>query len=1106
MKQQRQRGSVTIFLCILLSVLIPLTGILVDLVRYRLADGQVREALRLTADSLLAGYDRPLREEYGLFSLALTDRNKLEENASSILSANLTPMKLEGVSDLYGFKVEKLQVIPLQNLTESAVLERQVAEFMKYRAPMQMATGLLEKIKAFSGAVEETSVIQADMALDRELAAIRSDLVHLSMLRVKMETIGSEPMKGIENLRKELERDRMMTLGLVRENASLYRLQADAMNLLLPKLRALTIRCASASAAASEAEKQAEAAEKALEISESAWTKSKGKTAETDGLALELAAAASDANAKRLVASRLRQDAGSASVDLDRMRLTQWNPLLEKGTGELEIISNLLAENLAALMQLDMHLNRHRSYLEKSVVLADSLERKLYDQKARVDATGNMTKSTGGKAGSTTGTLKATLTVQPILPGGSSMQMLAGQLRTALVSVSAWSAATLALTAEAESLLRNAENTGVGFRAISTDPEKGTGILPYLSIPISSGETDGSDLSTLGGFSPYGEMQRKGIYVLPDCSVNPSPSEAEREEFMEWFAAWSGEPAGDGENGKIGITAKEKQAAKRTLGSLRAAAGETAQNIQDGDGTLLDNEAVFDAEEAVFLPSGSQGRADSSAAMAEIGETLLSAEAYIDYILPLAVGNTGDMNINEKTENFFTRGLDRVTETSRQLGTAMIGAPESFMESLYLNAYILSAFKNQTTTDEGIEQEIGWGRNSEDTAFSKGEAEYVLFGSPIESNNIAAMKRSLFATRMAMNLLHVYTTPAKESATLALATTLAGWTVFGIPVVQNFLMISWAAAESCVDLDRLCRGEAIPLVKTTSTWYLDPGSVREALVQKLLLSPAKQIVAKTAGNIINDADEAVQETVGGWVDAGVDEVFAPLESKCLDFGQAASDTILKGTETVPSAIMGTVSTLIDSLPVSESAGPMMEQFEGVLSLWMDTLRKTCAETVKSESSRQVAALRELVKTEIRIALFKSPFYNELVTQARKTAADLVDTGFDALGRQADNLFGAGSGMRGMKAGISGRVMTMDYGEYAAMYLLLVPEKVKTSRVADLMQLNLARMVPEEQSPMKNRNTAIYLRAEVSMDFWFFPDQWVKKAGFGLIQAEWGQGY
>ena len=1106
MKQRRQKGSVTIFLCILLSVMIPLTGILVDLVRYRLADGQVREAMRLTADSLLAGYDRPLREEYGLFSLALTDRNQLEEKASSILSANLAPMKLEGVSDLYGFKVIKLQVIPLQNLTESAVLERQVAEFMKYRAPIQMATGFLEKIKAFSGAVEETTVIQADMALDRELAAIRSDLVHLSMLRAKMETIGSEPMKGIRNLRKELERNRTTIFDAVREHASLYRLQADAMNLLLPKLRVLAIRCASASAVADEAEKQAEAADEAVKISETAWTKSKGKTAESDALALELAAAASVANAKRLVANQLRQDKGSASVDLDQMRQAQWNPLLEKGTGELENISELLAENLSALMQLDVHVNRHLSYLKKGAALAESLEKKLYDLKARVDATGIMANNAGGKAGSTTGTLKATLAAQPVLPGVSSVQMLTGQLRTALERVSAWSAATLALTVEAESLLRDAENTGVGFRAVSADPEKGSGMLPYLSFPMSSGENEGSGLLTLGGFGTYGEMQPKGIYFLPDCSVNPTPSEAEREECREWFSSWSGEPAGDEENGKTGITAKEKQAARKTLGSLRAAAGETARNIQDGDETKIINEAVFDEEEAAFLPSGSKGKADSAAALAEIDATLLSAEAYIDYILPLAVGNAGEMNINEKTENFFTRGLDRVTETARQLGTAMLGAPESFMESLYLNAYILSAFKNQTTTAEGIEQEIGWGRNSEDTAFSKGETEYVLFGSPIESDNLAAMKRSLFATRMAMNLLHVYTTPAKESATLALATTLAGWTVFGIPVVQNFLMISWAAAESCVDLDKLCRGEAIPLVKTTSTWYLDPGSVRDSLVQKLLISPTKQMVAKTSGNMINAADEAVQETVGGWVDAGVDEVFAPLELKCMDFGQAASDAILNGTETIPSAIMSNVSTLMDSLPVSESAGPMMERFEGVLSIWMDTLRKTCAETVKLESSRQVTALRESVKTEIRIALFNSPFYNELVTQARKTASDLVDTGFDALGRQADNLFGAGSGMRGMKAGISGRVMTMDYGEYAAMYLLLVPEKVKTSRVADLMQLNLAGMVPEVQSPMKNRNTAIYLRAEVSMDFWFFPDQWLKKAGFGLIQAEWGQGY
>ncbi len=1106
MKRRHQAGNITIFFSILLSILLPLTGILVDLARYRLAYGQVREALRLTADSLLAGYDRPLREEYGLFSMAISDRAKLEEKASGLLSANLTPLMLEGVSDIYGFKVMSLQAIPLQNLSESAVLEQQVAEFMKYRAPMQMASGLLEKLKAFSGAAGETAVIQADMEIDRELAAIRCDLVHLSLLLVKMETIGSEPGTGVTNLREKLERDMKTRTGAVREITDRYRRQADAMNLLLPELRASSARCASASAAAAQAEKAADSADAEAKKAETSWMESKGKAAEKEKSAELLAAATAEANARRLTAIMLRQDAEASSTGLERMRTAQWKPLFEQAAAELENASAMLAGNLSDILQLEAHLRRHRTYLEKGMELTASLESKLTVIAAKSKESGGAAESAGGKIGSTAGVLKASLAKKTAMPDAASVKAMDAKLNAALGTVIEWTSAAAALKTSAASLLRDAERTGAGFMAASSDPLTGKGIVPYLDASPDTSDVDNPAWTSLSRLSGISEMEGDGVMVLPDCVANPFPAEAEREEFREWFAEWSGEVADADGNGNQEETAAEKKEAKKTMSALRNSAGETARNIQAGNIDIIEAVIAFTTEEAQRLPTGPEGKLDSAAALLEIGKALLPSETYLAYSLPLEDMKSGDTKINEKTANFFTRGLDRVSETARQLGTAMSGAPETFMKSLYLNEYILSAFKNWTTPDDGIPQEIGWGRNPDKTVFSKGETEYVLFGSPVESENLAAMKRSLFATRLAMNLLHVYTTPAKGSATLALATTLAGWTVFGIPVVQNFLMISWAAAESCIDLDKLCKGEEVPIVKTSSSWYLDPGSVKEELVNKLLLDPARQKVSKLIGNGLNSAEEAVQETIGGWIDAGVDEVFAPLEVKCLDFGEAASDVVLSETAEMPKAITDTVSLLVGQLPVPEPAGQLMEGFEGILSLWMDTLRKTCAETVKLESTRQVAALREMVKSEIRNSLFKSLFYSALVTQARETATELTDAGFDAIGRQADNLFGEGTGMRGLKAGIAGRMMTMDYSEYAAMYLLLVPETLKTSRVADLMQLNLERMAPDVRMPMKQRNTAVYLRTEVAMDFWFLPDKWMKKTGFGLIQAEWGQGY
>ncbi|MCX7773107.1 MAG: hypothetical protein N2376_08360, partial [Clostridia bacterium] len=68
MKKQA-RGSITVFICIVLVVVIPLCFIIVDLTRYSMAKKQAKTAVKTCVESMLAAYDRPLRDQYGLFAL-----------------------------------------------------------------------------------------------------------------------------------------------------------------------------------------------------------------------------------------------------------------------------------------------------------------------------------------------------------------------------------------------------------------------------------------------------------------------------------------------------------------------------------------------------------------------------------------------------------------------------------------------------------------------------------------------------------------------------------------------------------------------------------------------------------------------------------------------------------------------------------------------------------------------------------------------------------------------------------------------------------------------------------------------------------------------------
>ena len=79
----KKRGSATVFLCIILAVLIPLACILIDIYRYSLAVGQAKTALKISSESVLAAYDRGLKEQYGLFAIYPREKEAWKKKYSS---------------------------------------------------------------------------------------------------------------------------------------------------------------------------------------------------------------------------------------------------------------------------------------------------------------------------------------------------------------------------------------------------------------------------------------------------------------------------------------------------------------------------------------------------------------------------------------------------------------------------------------------------------------------------------------------------------------------------------------------------------------------------------------------------------------------------------------------------------------------------------------------------------------------------------------------------------------------------------------------------------------------------------------------------------------
>ena len=1096
MRQLRMRhGGTTIFLCLLLSALVPLCCILTDLARWQLAQTRVRNAVQLAAESLLAGYDRPLREQYALFGLAESSSDLLAARAEQILEANLEadsiPDGTAPVADLFGLKVETVQAEAFGSLSQAEVLRAYAADSMRYRAPVQLAAGFLEKLDAFRGAVDETDVIRTDMALERARAAVREDLVRLHLLLttrlpglgIDDQTPGALLVERIDALLRENGRS-------VRAAACQYNDTVTRLNALQPEVRRCRASLEQAQSVVQNAQREAEEAEKSL-----AEALVAGKTEGTDGRQAPAGSAVMGADAPSQAISELRAlllvrsaAATSAMREAERCRTelavlveSEWEPSARICADALDKVCASQAEAMCAEEALVTHLERHRRTLVKASELAGTLVGALERIGPQAVAAVESAKASGTLS---QGHVEASAARAPAFPDGKTMEQVRAGADAGALLLDGWARAVSHELGQARVLLRESETALAVFREAAAEPGRESApLIPPLSARFACDPLQGADLSQLAGLTGISRMQQTGTLVIPAFDPGQPASELEIAEYEEWLSAWSGDscPA-EVRSGQSAEDAGDRSGGK-TLRSIREAASRTARMMRGEDG-------------------GGDGEASMGIIPEALRVTLPSVALTEEQSLhPLSDTGAGNTAIHERRDNCFTQSLDRVAQASEQFGSLQALSGRQLVERLWEDAYILSAFKHAGTPESGIPHDLAWGRDLSSTVFKKGEVEYILFGFGEEKTNRMAMKGTLFGVRLGMNLCHVYASAPKRASTLALAGLLAGWTGFGIPVVQHFLMIAWAAAESCVDLDRLLRGETVPLVKTETSWFLSAGSFRGTLVQQLVLDPLKGHVAGALGERIGRADQAVRETVGGWTDAAVESVFAPLEAQCADFGRQIGEGMLEASEGIPQKITGSISDFLAGLPVDGRAEPLTQQFGVFLNTWLETFRQTCAEAVAGMTVAQVAALRERVKAEVRGQLFGSGFYAALVEQARTTSMGLVDAGFDRLEQQADGILGRGTTPDALKAGITGRMATLSYEEYLALFLLLMPQQTKTERTADLIQINLGSALGTEAYSLAARNTCVRLAVGVRMDFWFIPDSLADRMGLSHITSE-----
>jgi len=138
-RHKNEQGAITLYLLLILVAMFFFMGLLIDITRVLAAKKAVLKAANASAMSVLADYNPDLRS-YGLYGLR--DASSANVQFNKYLTENLA------TNGLLDYKVESAtnygDSLTASSLLDQAVLKQEILQEMKYRAPIELTTQLID--------------------------------------------------------------------------------------------------------------------------------------------------------------------------------------------------------------------------------------------------------------------------------------------------------------------------------------------------------------------------------------------------------------------------------------------------------------------------------------------------------------------------------------------------------------------------------------------------------------------------------------------------------------------------------------------------------------------------------------------------------------------------------------------------------------------------------------------------------------------------------------------------------------------------------------------------------------------------------------------------
>ena len=206
--KKRIQGSISIFLVIILVPTMLLSGLLVDLSRFSMAKAMISSAGDLTMNAALADYDAILKEVYGLFAISQDDADlyknlneyfkttlvsngvvseKDSKNYVDTLLGNLRQylyvdknsgeVNMNDVSNLFDMQISAEAAVKGaegSTLANPTILKKQIVEYMKYRAPINIGLSFFSSLNSISKSGQQVEVVQSKIAAEEKTTDVQS--------------------------------------------------------------------------------------------------------------------------------------------------------------------------------------------------------------------------------------------------------------------------------------------------------------------------------------------------------------------------------------------------------------------------------------------------------------------------------------------------------------------------------------------------------------------------------------------------------------------------------------------------------------------------------------------------------------------------------------------------------------------------------------------------------------------------------------------------------------------------------------------------------------------------------------------------------------------